>query len=356
LTRLDNLKKSAFDIKNFNAYLIFNNANMFYFLGFQGPSALLIPDEGEPIVYTYGVNYEQTKVSTKQMKVELIKRNENMLSKITSHIRQTRIKKLAVDKIDADVWIALRKLVPEGCSIELNNDIIEFLRIRKDPEEICLMRKAGELTIKGMEAAYEVIRSGAKEFEVAAEIEYAMRKRGAGPTAFETIVASGTCSAFPHGDCSRKEIREGDLVIVDIGATYKNYCSDMTRTLVAGKPTEKQSRIYKIVHAAQINAIEKIRQGVSIGDLDKEARVTIDNAGYGEYFVHRLGHGVGLEIHESPTIGPDTLERLVSGSVFTVEPGIYLPGYGGVRIEDTVLVKADNCEKLTSGLYDLTQD
>jgi Xaa-Pro dipeptidase len=215
------------------------------------------------------------------------------------------------------------------------------------------MRKAGELTSEGMKAAYEVLASGMKEYEVAAEIEYAMRQRGSYGTAFETSVASGPRSAFPHGGCSDREICQGDLVVVDAGATYKFYRSDMTRTLVAGKPSEKQKELYEIVKVAQEKAFEAIKPNVKARDVDAVARKIIEDAGYGEYFVHGLGHGVGLEVHEPPTLSSSSKEALTVGNVVTDEPGIYLVGYGGVRIEDTVLVQKNGAEKLTNGPYSL---
>jgi Xaa-Pro dipeptidase len=233
--------------------------------------------------------------------------------------------------------------------VEVNNSIVQTLRMVKDKQELEYMRKAAELTSRGMEAAVETVKPGMKEYEVAAEIEYAMRKRGAGPTAFETIVASGAWSAFPHGGCSGREIRAGDLVVVDIGATFNFYCSDMTRTFVAGQPSEKQQKIYDTVKAAQQNALKTIKTGMPIPEVDSAARKVIEAAGYGEFFVHRLGHGVGLEVHEPPTLNQTNKDLLAAGNVVTVEPGIYLPGYGGVRIEDTVLVTTKGAEKLTSG-------
>jgi Xaa-Pro dipeptidase len=349
LTRLDKLKKIAFETEKFDAFLILNDSNLLYFLGFPGASGLLIPADDVATIYVHGVNFEQIRVSAKSLNVELVKKETNLLAEITSKVERLSIAKLAVDAISANMWFELKKYLPRKISLELNNTIVESLRVVKEPEEIDLIRKASELTNMGMEAALQAIKPGAKEFEVAAEIEYAMRKRGSGPTAFETIVASGTCSAFPHGDCSRREIRQGDFVMVDIGATYKHYCADMTRTFVAGKPTEKQNGIYDLVRRAQNNAINKIKDGMIICEIDSAARKTIETAGYGEYFVHRLGHGVGLEIHEPPSVGPDNQGILTAGNVFTVEPGIYLPGYGGVRIEDTVLVTAGGAERLTFG-------
>jgi len=304
-------------------------------------------------VFVYGVNFEQAKAQSQGVNVELIRGGENLTSKITAQVKDYKITKLLVDALGVESWNALVKQFPSEEMPEVNSSFVQALRAVKDKEEIELMREAGELTSEGMKVACETVKPGAKEYEVAAEIEYAMRKRGAGPTAFETIVASGACSAFPHGGCSGREIREGDLVVVDIGATLNYYCSDMTRTLVAGKPSEKQHKIYDIVKTAQKNAFKSIKAGALVADVDASARKVIEEAGYGDYFVHRLGHGVGLEVHEPPSLNPVSKDALVAGNVVTDEPGIYLPGFGGVRIEDTVLVQKDGGAKFTIGPYSL---
>jgi Xaa-Pro aminopeptidase len=352
LTRIGNLRKEAFSENNFDGYLIFNAANQLYFLGFPGTSALLIPPEGEATAYVYGVNFEQAKAMGKDIHVELVRSNENFLAKIAKKAIDGKIKRLEVDALGVQTWVNLIDEL-EGCKVEVDNSHIESLRLVKDKQEIEYMRKAGELTSEGMKSAFEAVKPGAKEFEVAAEIEYTMRSQGAGPTAFETIVASGACSAFPHGGCSGREIQEGDLVVVDIGATYEYYCSDMTRTFVAGKPSAKQQKIYDTVRLAQQKAFEAAKAGLVASDLDAVARKFIKDAGFGEYFVHRLGHGVGLEIHEKPVVSPRSEAVVEEGMVFTIEPGIYVPGFGGVRIEDTVAVTADGCVTLTQAPKDL---
>jgi Xaa-Pro aminopeptidase len=356
LTRIDNLRKTAFAGNDFDGYLIFNGINQLYFLGFPGTSAVFVPADGDCTVYVYGVNYEQAKAMGKGFNVKLIKANENLMAQIAQQATQCKIRKLAVDQLGVQSWRSLTKELGDGIALEVNNSFVEALRMVKDKEEIGLMRRAGELTSEGMKAAYEAVRPGAKEYQVAAEIEYAMRKLGAGPTAFETIVASGACSAFPHGGCSGREIRDGDLVVVDIGATYNYYCSDMTRTLVAGKPSAKQKKIYESVKNAQAKAFDATKAGVEVSSLDAVARRLISKAGFGEYFVHRLGHGVGLEIHEPPSMGPNNRDKLLAGSVVTDEPGIYIPGFGGVRIEDTVLVKKMGAERLTVGPYSINPE
>jgi Xaa-Pro aminopeptidase len=355
LNRIDSLKQAAFKEGKFDGFLIFNSANLIYLTGFSGASALLIPKDGENTVYVYNVNYEQAKAEGKAFRVELVRHNENLMAKIAKHASAFEIKRLVVDALNIESWRALSKFLGGEKTLAVDSGFLRKLRKVKDENEIELMRKAGELTSEGMHVACEVVAAGVKEYEVAAEIEYAMRKQGSSGTAFETIVASGSYSAFPHGGCSDREIRKGDLVVVDVGATYKYYRSDMTRTLVAGKPSEKQKKLYQIVKTAQDKALEALKPNVKAKDVDAAARKVIADAGYGEYFVHSLGHGVGLEVHEPPALSPESKEVLAVGNVVTVEPGIYLVGYGGIRIEDTVLVQRSGAEKLTKGPYALSK-
>jgi len=331
-------------------FLIFNNVNLTYFTGFPGATALLIPKQGESTLYVSAVNYEQAKAETNGLTVELLKRGENIMQKIAA---KTASNKLAVDSLSIESWRALAKAVGGEEKLETGSNLIRELRIVKDPEEIKLIREASNLANIGMQVASQTIRPGVKEKEVAAEVEYAMRKNGSDGTSFDTIIASGVSSAFPHGSCSDKTIKDGDLVVVDLGATYKFYRSDMTRTFIAGNASEKQAKIYEAVKLAQQKAFQTIKPGVSARDVDEAARQIIEAAGFGGFFVHNLGHGVGLEIHEAPILSPDTKDTLAAGNVVTDEPGIYLPGFGGVRIEDTVLVTTNGAEKLTNGLYSL---
>ncbi|TRO48118.1 aminopeptidase P family protein [Candidatus Bathyarchaeota archaeon] len=356
MKRIDTLKQKVFRENKFNGYLVLSNTDITYLTNFSGASALLIPEKRESIVYVYGVNYEKAKSELSEFKVELVGRGEKLMDKIAKQIKAFKTEKLAVDALNIESWRALSRLLGGEKMLTIDRSYIRDLRKVKDANEIELMRKAADLTSEGLRVAYETLSPGIKEYEVAAEIEYAMRKQGSYGTAFETIVASGLSSAFPHGDCSDRKIRKCDLVIVDVGATYKSYRSDMTRTLVAGKPSKKQKRIYQIVKTAQDKAFEAVKPNVKAKDVDGVARKIIGDAGYSEYFVHGLGHGVGLEVHEPPILSPDSTDTLEVGNVVTVEPGIYLVGYGGVRIEDTILVKRNGAEKLTIGYYDLEQE
>ena len=351
MNRVDLLKKRAFEEKGFDGFLVANEANMLYFAGFPGASCLLFPRDGENMLYVYGVNYEQAKAEGKGFHVELVGRSENLMAKVAVHVREFGIKKLAFDTLTFENYRSLAKGLRGKAKLKPMAKLIWELRKVKDSGEIGLMRKAGELTCEGMRAAYEVIRPGMKEFEVAAEIEYAMRRKGSWGTAFDTIVASGVRSAFPHGGCTDREIREGDLVVVDIGASYRYYRSDMTRTLVAGKPSERQKRLYEIVRTAQQKAVQAVKAKAKARELDTIARKIIEEAGYGVNFVHSLGHGIGLEVHEPPTLSQQSKDRLAVGNVVTIEPGIYIAGFGGIRIEDTVLVKEHGFEKFTDGFY-----
>jgi Xaa-Pro dipeptidase len=356
LKRIDVLRRSAFRKGGFNGFLILDSANLTYFTGFSGASGLLIPADGESIVYVYGVNYAQAKAELAGVTVELVESNEKLIDRIAKQTQDLKIENLAVDTLSIENWRALTKSFRSEEIIASDPNFIRDLRKVKDTEEIELMRRAAKLTSKGMRVACEILEVGMREYEVAAEIEYAMRKQGCSGTAFETIVASGVYSAFPHGGCSDRKIQKGDLVIIDVGATYKNYRSDMTRTLVAGKPSEKQKKLYRIVKNAQDKAFEVVEPKIKAAAVDAAARKIISDAGYGEFFVHSLGHGVGLEIHETPTLSRYSKDVLAAGNVVTLEPGIYLVGYGGIRIEDTILVQEKGAEKLTSGTYQLRTD
>lgn len=356
MKRIETLKQKAFKEGKFDGYLVFRNSSMMYLTGFSGASALLIPENGESKVYVYGVNYEQAKAQLTGVSVEFVERGENLMAEIANQAKAFKIKKLAVDALNIGSWRILSKYLGGEKKLAVDHRFLRELRKVKDEEEIEFMRKAAEATSEGMCVGREILTAGMREYEVAAEIEYAMRKQGCGGTAFETIVASGVYSAFPHGGCSDKKIMEGDLVVVDVGATYKSYHSDMTRTFVAGKPSEKQENIYQIVKRAQDKAFEAVKPNAKASDVDFAARKAIVDAGYGDAFVHSLGHGVGLDIHEPPTLSPDSKDVLAIGNVVTVEPGVYIVGYGGVRIEDTVLVQTSGAEKLTKGAYTLGKE
>lgn len=234
-----------------------------------------------------------------------------------------------------------------GVEIKTVDGLVEELRARKDKGELALIEEAVRLADEAFQEVLPLIRPGVSEREVALQLEYSMRRMGAEGAAFKTIVASGYRSALPHGVASARIMAPGDLVTLDFGAVYSGYHSDITRTVVLGRPDKKQEEIYQLVLEAQMSAIESLRAGVKALDVDGAARRIIEQAGYGNQFGHSTGHGVGLSIHEKPRLSAKDQSILEEGMVVTIEPGVYLPGWGGVRIEDTVLVLDGGCRVLT---------
>jgi Xaa-Pro dipeptidase len=343
--RTENLKEAAQKQGKLTNFAIFNPSNLIYFTNFQAATALYIPQAGQATLYVSTVNYEQAKAEVIGFNIEPIKRGENCFDKIAAQGPRN----LGVDALSFESCRMLGKAIGSEEQIEPINGLVRQLRSIKDKEEIKLICEACRIAAIGMEAAKQIIGVGLREKEAAAEIEYAMRKANCDGTAFDTIVASGLTSAFPHGSSLERTIQDGDFIVVDIGATYKFYRSDITRTFIASKASEKQAKIYNTVKVAHDKALEAIKPHASAAEIDGIARRAIEEAGFGEFFVHNLGHGVGLEVHEAPILSPDSIDILAAGNVVTVEPGIYVPGFGGVRIEDTVLVTKDGAEILTVG-------
>jgi Xaa-Pro aminopeptidase len=245
----------------------------------------------------------------------------------------------------------LVKLLPSSIRLRNTSALVERARMVKDKEELGLIRTAVQLGATLLDRAIEVLKPGVKESEVAAEMEYAARRAGAEAMSFPTIIASGARSALPHGRATEQAVRPKGFVVCDFGVILAGYCSDQTRTVWVGSPSgtkgkEAQSA-YEAVREAQEAAITAVRPGVRAGEVDEAARKVLRRAGLGRYFTHSTGHGVGLEIHESPRIAAGQEEVLQAGMVITIEPGIYFPGKWGVRIEDMVAVNESGCEVLT---------
>ena len=225
--------------------------------------------------------------------------------------------------------------------------MVESLRAIKEPEEIEFITKAAEITDAAMDYIRDQIRPGVPEREAAWEIEKFMREKGSQPIPFDIIVASGPNSALPHAKPSARAIQSGESIIIDIGARVGGYCSDLSRTICLGTHDDTFDRIYDTVLGAQLGAMAIIKEGMTGGEADQLARVIIEQAGYGEAFGHGLGHGVGLAPHELPRLSPNSPEKLVEGMVFTIEPGIYLEGWGGVRIEDLVIMEKGKVREIS---------
>ena len=240
----------------------------------------------------------------------------------------------------------LKKLAKETDLIPLEEEI-KNLRAVKDAQEMVLIRRAIEIASNAFLHITDRLKEGVLEEEIAQEMEFSMKRKGAEDLGFDIIVASGKRSALPHGRASGKKIERGDFVLIDFGSSFRGYHSDQTRTLVCGKPSPEQEKVYQVVKEAHDKAIELIRPGIPIHEVDEAARNYIRECGYAEYFGHGLGHGIGLAVHEDPAVNTENKGLVQEEMVFTVEPGIYIPDWGGVRIEDMVWVTPQGAEVLT---------
>ncbi len=242
----------------------------------------------------------------------------------------------------------------EGTSFKPASNLVGKLRVKKSPEEIGKLKIAGELADKALANILASIKTGMTELEIKEMLEKEMKLVGLSAPSFDTIIGSGSNSALPHYTAGSKPISEGDAVVVDFGGIFDGYCSDMTRTLFIGKPTNEYVEVYNTVKEAQQKAIDAVRPGMSASEIDAAAREYITSKGYGEYFIHRTGHGIGMEVHENPYISEKSSTILEAGMAFSIEPGIYLPGKFGVRIEDIVVVTESGALRLNNFTKELT--
>jgi Xaa-Pro aminopeptidase len=225
-------------------------------------------------------------------------------------------------------------------------DLVEGMRVIKSEEEIQQLKKSVLLNEQVFRAVHKTIAPGMTEIEIALALEQTMRKMGAECPSFETIVAFGSNAAKPHAVPTNRVLQDGEIVLIDMGLVLGGYCSDMTRTVVVGKPGKKFLRLLRVVRKAQLAGIQAIRAGAVCREVDKAARKVIADAGYGDFFGHSLGHGVGLAVHEAPGLGPRNRTKLRAGMIVTIEPGIYIPEWGGIRLENMAVVREDGCELL----------
>jgi Xaa-Pro aminopeptidase len=250
------------------------------------------------------------------------------------------------DRMTVDEFELLANQVRRKAITPLKGFVDQIRRV-KDEEEIALLARAEEISDQALAHVLPMIKPGMTEREIAMELEFQMRRLGASGVSFETIVASGKRSSMPHGVATDKKVEIGDFITMDFGCVYQGYCSDITRTIALGKVDEKQETVYNLVRKAQEDALQAIKAGVTGSEIQAVAQNVFQDAGYGSFFGHGLGHSVGLEIHEEPRFSPKADEVIPENTVITVEPGLYLPNWGGVRIEDLVVVKKDGCINLT---------
>ena len=319
-------------------FLITGKANIFYYSGFTSEDGMLYVSGNNRILITDSRYTVQAKEQAPEF--EVITDNDFLktVPETTIRFEEEYITYGALERLKGKC---------EGKTFAPSQKEISFARRVKSPEEIKKIAAAELLGDEAFSHILKFIRPGITETEVAVELESFMRKNGASGTSFETICASGVRGAMPHGTASAKVIEKGDMLTLDFGCVLDGYCSDMTRTIAIGMPDGRMTEIYNIVLEAQETAIKGIKAGLKCADADKIARDIIKKAGYGENFGHSLGHSVGIEIHEAPNLSPRSEDILVTGNVVTVEPGIYVEGLGGVRIEDVVAVTDEGCVNLT---------
>jgi Xaa-Pro aminopeptidase len=342
--RIKILTKSLAE-SDLDAYLVTRDPNIIYYAGTISGGVLAVSNEFDPVLFVPKLNLYIAQDQSDECEVRSFTK-QTMFEQIATILEEHRLERIGFDELSLGNHERLGEML-SGVELVEKPDLVWEMRKVKDSKEQELMRKAGELSDIGMEAIRNCLEDGLREYEIAAEAAYAMRKEGAEDYAFPFIVASGPRSAYPHAGVSERKIRRGDFIKIDMGATYHGYRSDNTRTFVVGAPTEKQRTIYETVLEANEAALPKIIDGAAGIEVDKIARDIIKGAGYGESFIHSLGHGLGLEIHEPPSLSKRSKDTLRVGNVVSNEPGIYVKGFGGVRIEDTVLVTPSGPERLT---------
>lgn len=348
--RLDKMRH-ILEQQQLESLLVSRPENVYYLSNFSGGEGQLLITGDETYLFADGRYEEQALQESPCCKFILFKKYFTAALADVSEslgLRETGFEQGYLTHLR---WVNLKNSL--AVKLRPVKGFVEKLRLVKDEDEIALIREAGAITASAFRSVLGEMRSGRSEQEIAALLEYFMRRQGSGPVAFETIVASGERGALPHGTASQKIIERGELVTMDLGATYQGYAADLTRTVCAGTVSAKQREVYEIVREAQERGIGAVRSGVSAAQVDSAARNFLAAAGYGDYFVHSLGHGVGLSVHEEPRLAQQEDLVLQPGMVITIEPGVYIPRWGGARIEDTVLVREDGCEILTPVTKDL---
>jgi len=329
-----------------DAFLLTHPLNVTYLTGFTGDDSSLILTKNDAFLVTDGRYREQAETQAPWLQVILRKGNMfNAIADLAAGLRLTRML-FEEDHIAYGDFAILHR--HSRASLQPSRGVVEALRTVKRPQELRLIRKALSIAQQALRAVKPAIKPGIRECDIAAALVYAMRRRGADKEAFDIIVASGPRSSLPHAKTATRKIREGDLLLVDWGAQYRGYCSDLTRTFFVGNIPDEGRRIYRTLLAAQNHAITEIRPGRGGKRIDGAARAVIRKAGYGGNFMHGLGHGIGLAVHESPSISPSASTRIRQNMVFSVEPGIYIPGWGGIRIEDMVQVTSAGAKRLST--------
>ena len=353
-SRLKRLQKLISKAK-LDALLITHPANWYYLTGFTGESGALIAGRGGATLISDG--RFTTQAAEEAASVRYIEQKGSLAESTGRFIKGKSLRRVGFDPAQVSVahLRSLRRAAGALAQWISAPGLVESLRIKKEPGELAVMRRAAILAGDVLTGALKLLKPGVKENEIAAEIEYQMRMGGASGPAFETIVAFGERSALPHARPTAKRLRKNELVVLDLGVILAHYCSDITRTVFVGRAPARVKRWYKAVLDAQGAAISAVKAGASSGDVDAAARQVLAGCKLDQYFTHSTGHGLGLEVHEDPRVARGQTTRLESGYVITIEPGVYMAGVGGIRIEDDVAVHPDKTEVLTRIPRDLIE-
>ncbi|MHB1651585.1 MAG: M24 family metallopeptidase [Desulfitobacteriaceae bacterium] len=338
--------RSSMAAQGIDAALIFSPENRYYFSNFRGTAGALLITHNYTLLFTDFRYSEQAKEQAPLF--EVVQHQQNMLALISQSLDKFSIKHLGleIDKMTAAEYLKVMQMSPTVKVSSIDNLTAE-IRQTKDQTEIAQIQKGLEICDKAFKHILNFIRPGITEKDIGLELQVFMLRAGAEGIKANHVIASGERSALPHGQATERVIRQGDFITMDYGARVNGYYSDFTRTVILGEPNDQQQEIYDIVFKAQEAALATIGPGKICAEMDEVARAIIRQAGYGDNFGHSLGHSLGLEIHEKPTMRSTDSSTLKPGTVISVEPGIYLPGFGGVRIEDLVEITENSLINLT---------
>jgi len=348
--RLDSFRK-LLKPNNIDAMLITNSLNRRYLSGFDGSSGVLLIGHDQAYLVTDFRYIEQAKEQAAQFAVE--RWQDDLIKSLVPLIEKAGWTKLGFESKDA-VYATYQEMA-EKLPVDMIplEDVVENLRMVKSDQELKVLSQGAQILDQAFDYICSIIKPGMMERDLALELEIYLLRQGAEETSFRFIVASGERGAMPHGLASTKVMKKGELVTIDFGAVFDSYATDMTRTLSLGKADQRQREIYNLVREGQQKAADAVKPGLKGSELDAVARNLFDQAGYAQYFGHGLGHGVGLETHELPVLNSKSKTILQPGMVITIEPGIYIPGWGGVRIEDMVAVTDRGGDVLTKSAKQL---
>ena len=347
--------QSLIAAQRLSSLVVTQPASWFYLTGFTGEAGALVVSRRRVALITDGRFTDQARQETSGIRI--VRQAASLACSLGEFLKRSGAGKVGFDASHVTVsqLRAMRKAAGSRVRWIPAAGHVERLRRQKGAQEIALMRKAAILAGDVLESALKLLRPGIRELEVAAEIEYQMRQRGASGPAFETIVAFGERSAYPHARATSKRLRKNELVVLDLGAILAHYCSDITRTVVVGRAPARIRQWHRAVQEAEAAAIAAVKAGITCGEVDAAARRVLAGYRLDSCFVHSTGHGLGLEVHEDPRVAKGQKHVLEPGNVITIEPGVYVPGVGGIRIEDDVAVHAERTEVLTRIPRDLIE-